>query len=144
MRFRVFTTIAGVFLTVAVAVSHEPVQLKVALTFDDLPATGAKPTDLTREQIVRSILDTPKREHIPPVYGFVNAATLEGETKTMSSILTAWRDAGNYLGSHTWSHADLEKVRVEDFEKEISDNEPALQLYAGASDWHWFRYPFLH
>jgi peptidoglycan/xylan/chitin deacetylase (PgdA/CDA1 family) len=144
MCFRVFTTISALFLTVPVAVSQKPVQLEVALTFDDLPATGAKPTDITREQIIRSILDTLKLQHIPPVYGFVNASGLEGEPRMMNSVLTAWRDAGNYLGSHTWSHADLERVSVADFEKEILDNEPALQHYAGASDWHWFRYPFLH
>ena len=147
MRFRLFTIIAALFLTVPVAVSQRPVQLKVALTFaDDLPATGGRSQQISRrEQIIRSILDTLRtRAYSPWFYGFVNASKLEDDTETTSSILAAWRDAGNYLGSHTWSHADLESVSVESFEKEILDNEPALQRYAGASDWHWFRYPFLH
>jgi peptidoglycan/xylan/chitin deacetylase (PgdA/CDA1 family) len=32
---------------------------------------------------------------------------------------------------------------AEAFEQEIALNEPSLAEYAGARDWHWFRYPFL-
>ena len=60
------------------------------------------------------------------------------------AILRSWMASGNLLGSHTYSHPDLESMSVVDFEDNILKNEPALQQYAGETDWHYFRYPFLH
>lgn len=118
-------------------------KLQVALTFDDLPATGEAPPDVTRAQIVQSILATLKAERIPPVYGFINAHTLEGMSDG-GKILQGWTASGNLLGSHTYSHPDLEATSVADYESNILKNEPALKQYAGRADWHYFRYPFLH
>jgi len=47
------------------------------------------------------------------------------------------------IGNHTRSHKSITANTAEDFEHEIALNEPALAQYAGKSDWHWFRYPFL-
>jgi hypothetical protein len=34
---------------------------------------------------------------------------------------------------------------AEAFEREIEQNEPAVELLAARdADWHWFRYPYLH
>ncbi len=118
-------------------------KLQVALTFDDLPSTGTTPPDVTRLQIVESILTSIKAERMPPVYGFVNAHTLEGLSDG-GAILHKWIASGNLLGSHTYSHPDLETTSVTDYESNIVKNEPALHQYAGKSDWRYFRYPFLH
>lgn len=130
-------------LWTAFAVNAQQPKLQVALTFDDLPSTGTAPPSVTRAQIIDSILATLKAEHMPAVYGFLNSHTLEGELSG-PAILQSWTASGNLLGSHTYSHPDLESTSVADFEDNILKNESALQQYAGKTDWHYFRYPFLH
>jgi len=130
-------------LWTAFAVNAQQPKLQVALTFDDLPSTGAAPPSVTRAQIIDSILATLKAEHMPAVYGFLNSHTLEG-VPSGPAILQHWTATGNLLGSHTYSHPDLESTSVSDFEDNILKNEPELQKYAGKTDWHYFRYPFLH
>jgi peptidoglycan/xylan/chitin deacetylase (PgdA/CDA1 family) len=115
---------------------------QVALTFDDLPAHGPLPPGQTRLQIADSILTVLHDQHIPPVYGFINAATLEKNPDDIA-VLKAWRAAGQPLGSHTYSHPSLNDLTPAEFEKEIVRNEPVLSTLMAGQDWHWFRYPFL-
>lgn len=115
---------------------------QVVLTFDDLPAHGPRPADQTRLAIANSILSTLHDQHIPPVYGFVNAARL-GETPETIEVLKAWRAAGQPLGSHTYSHPSLNDLTPSEFEANIAKNEPILSTLMAGQDWHWFRYPFL-
>jgi peptidoglycan-N-acetylglucosamine deacetylase len=131
-----------IFTAAFISDAQKP-KLQVALTFDDLPSTGAAPPGVTRAQIIESILATLKSEKMPPIYGFINAHTLEG-MPSGPAILRNWTDSGNLLGSHTYSHPDIESTSVTDFEDDILKDEPALQMYAGKTDWHYFRYPFLH
>ena len=116
---------------------------QMAITFDDLPAHGEKPAEMTRLDIASSILDTIKREHLPAVYGFVNGVRVE-QDPTSESVLRAWRDAGQPLANHTWSHPNLDTMAPEAFEADILKNEPLLEKYMAGQDWHWLRYPFLH
>lgn len=115
----------------------------VALTFDDMPAAGPRPADESRVAIVQSLLTTLKSEKMPPVYGFVNGLRVEEAPET-AEVLRLWRSAGNLLGSHTYTHPDLETTPVQVFEENVLRNEPILRQVSGTSDWHWFRYPFLH
>lgn len=115
---------------------------QIALTFDDLPAHGDLPPGETRLDVAHSILYTLHAEHLPPVYGFINAAQLE-KTPTDLAVLQAWRAAGQPLGSHTWSHPSLNDLTAAQFEEEIAKNEPTLAKLMPGEDWHWFRYPFL-
>jgi peptidoglycan/xylan/chitin deacetylase (PgdA/CDA1 family) len=116
---------------------------QMAVTFDDLPAHGKRPATVSRLQIAQSILDTLKQQDMPPVYGFINGVRTEEDPITLS-VLQAWRAAGQPLGSHTWSHLDLEAIIPAEFESEIEKNEPLLRKYMAGQDWHWLRYPFLH
>lgn len=116
---------------------------QMAITFDDLPASGPRLPSVSRLQIAQTILDTLKREEMPPVYGFINGVRTEEDPVT-AEVLAAWRAAGEPLGSHTWSHPDLEAVTPAAFEAEIAKNEPLLRKYMAGEDWHWVRYPFLH
>ncbi len=116
---------------------------QIAITFDDLPASGERPATISRVQIAQSILETLGREAMPPVYGFVNGVRTEEDPGTLA-VLRAWRDAGQPLGNHTWSHPDLEATTPAEFETEIEKNEPLLRTYMGDTDWHWLRYPYLH
>jgi peptidoglycan/xylan/chitin deacetylase (PgdA/CDA1 family) len=51
---------------------------------------------------------------------------------------------GQKVGNHTYSHIDLTQNSVEDFSRDVVQNEPALMLLSSAEDWRWFRYPYLH
>jgi peptidoglycan-N-acetylglucosamine deacetylase len=116
---------------------------QMAITFDDLPAHGQKPPSMTRLEIANSILDTLRREKLPPVYGFINGKRIE-EDPASEDVLKAWRAAGQPLASHTWSHPNLESITPEEFEADILKNEPLLKKYMPNQDWHWLRYPYLH
>jgi len=120
---------------------HQPSQ--VALTFDDLPSHGPLPPGMTRAEIAKSILAALQAAKAPPVYGFVNTSRPEAKPDD-AQVLQLWRDAGNPLGNHTYSHMDLNSNSAEAFEREIVTNEPILQKYMADQDWHWLRYPYLH
>lgn len=130
---------AGMFAVLCAAGSAQ----KLAITMDDLPQNGALPAGVTRTQIARETLAVLKKKHVPPVYGFVNAKKLEGSADG-AEALKLWA-ATEPVGNHTYSHMDLEQNPPEAFEREIEQNEPALELLAQRGmDWHWFRYPYLH
>jgi peptidoglycan-N-acetylglucosamine deacetylase len=115
---------------------------KVAITFDDLPLNGDLPPGVTRVQIARDTLALLKVRHAPPAYGFINAKKLEGDPDA-AEALKLWA-ASEPFGSHTYGHMDLNENPAEAFEREIDQNEPALELLGGKdSNWHWLRYPYL-
>lgn len=136
MRLRFASLLTALTLTAAA-----PAQ-QLAITFDDLPAHGPLPAGTTRLQIAQLLLDTMRREHLPPIYGFVNAVHL-AEDPSSAAVLKAWTAAGNPLGNHTYAHINLNATTAEAFEANIAKNEPTLKQYAPNFDWHWFRYPFL-
>jgi peptidoglycan/xylan/chitin deacetylase (PgdA/CDA1 family) len=116
--------------------------LQIAITFDDLPAHGPLPPGMARPAVVASILETLKRENMPPVYGFVNGFRI-AQYPYQIHILQAWRAAGNPVGNHTWSHPEFDKLTVAQYEANIQRNEPLLREVSPESDWHWFRFPYL-
>jgi peptidoglycan-N-acetylglucosamine deacetylase len=115
---------------------------KLAITFDDLPLNGALPPGVTRAETTKNVLEILKKRHVPPVYGFINAKKLEGNADG-AEALKLWA-AAEPVGNHTYSHMDLEQNPAEAFEREIEENEPALELLEAKDNWHWFRYPYLH
>lgn len=127
-----------VVLAPAVAMSQ-----RMAITFDDLPAAGQRPSNISRLEVAQSILATLKQQNMPPVYGFINGVRTEADPTTLA-VLEAWRAAGQPLGSHTWSHPDLETTVPGESEADIVRNEPLLRKYMAGEDWHWLRYPYLH
>jgi peptidoglycan/xylan/chitin deacetylase (PgdA/CDA1 family) len=114
---------------------------QIALTFDDLPAHGSLPPGLSRQQVADSILKSLKEARVPQVYGFVNAVRVQDQPETIG-VLEAWRNAGNPLGSHSWSHLNLDEKSLEAMETDVLRDEPMLQKM-NAGDWHWYRYPYL-
>ena len=68
-----------------------------------------------------------KKHRMPPSYGFINANKLERDPDG-ARALQVWIEAGNPLANHTYSHLDLTKNSVEEFQQEILRNEPALAL----------------
>ena len=116
---------------------------KIAITFDDLPLNGALPAGVTRVETAHDTLAVLREHHVPPAYGFVNAKKLEGDADA-AEALKLWA-AAEPVGSHTYSHLNLTDNPAEAFEREIEENEPAMELLAAKNDdWHWLRYPYLH
>lgn len=115
---------------------------KVAITFDDLPLNGDLPPGMTRVDITRNTLAVLKKRYLPAAYGFVNARKLEGNADA-AEALKLWA-AAEPVGNHTYSHLDLNENPPDAFEREIEQNEPALELLAAKDgNWHWLRYPYL-
>jgi peptidoglycan/xylan/chitin deacetylase (PgdA/CDA1 family) len=115
---------------------------KLAITLDDLPQNGGLPPGVTRVEITKATLAVLKKRHVPPVYGFINSRKLEGSADG-AEALKLWA-AAEPVGNHTYTHMDLEQNPPEAFERDIEQNEPALELLAPTGgDWHWLRYPYL-
>ena len=151
--------IAAVMLfSVTVAGQQPPaIQPSFAITFDDLPVHGPLPPGETRLEIAHSILSTLQANHMPPVYGFVNARRLTPADPTHAStnthdiapddpdypFLTAWRANGEPLGNHTANHLSLDDLSTAALEQNILDDETTLTTLMQGQDWHWFRFPYL-
>jgi peptidoglycan/xylan/chitin deacetylase (PgdA/CDA1 family) len=116
--------------------------LEVALTVDDLTRPPFDVPLAPPEEVVGKLVAAFARHGLPPVTGFVNGAAVEGHPAERAA-LEAWLRAGNRLGNHTWSHADLARVGPAAFVADVERNEPLLGSLAGASDWRVFRFPFL-
>jgi peptidoglycan/xylan/chitin deacetylase (PgdA/CDA1 family) len=133
----------AILLSLLLAAMVAPAQrLKVAFTFDDLPAHGPLPPGEFRPQPIRSILATLKTEHMPPVYGFVNGFRV-AEYPYQIELLREWIASGNPLGNHTWSHPALDQSSAAKYIANIAEGEPLLREVDPRGDWHWFRYPYL-
>jgi len=151
MGTRLRILLAGA-LALFCAVAAAAPKLKVALTFDDLPLNGTLAAGAKQSDYARDTIKVLKKHRIPPSYGFINADKLE-RNPDGALALQIWVKGGHPLANHTYTHLDLTKNSVEDFQREILRNEPALELLMpeGQKDggaqhgrWSWFRYPYLH
>lgn len=134
---------AIIWFAMMVVVAAAPLAAQqVAFTWDDLPAHSALPPGETRVEIGRKLIKAMKDAGLPPVYGFVNGVAIEREPAS-APMLKEWRDAGFFLGNHTWSHMNLNSSSLEDWEADVLKNEPVLKQYAGDTAWRWLRYPYL-
>lgn len=115
---------------------------KVALTFDDLPASGGLPVGDTRTAIAGRLARELRSSHLKGVYGFVTGSDLEGDPDSQQAM-RVWTGAGMNIGNHTWSHPSLDSTSAANYEREIALDEPALRLYSRKQNWRWFRYPYL-
>jgi len=131
--------------------ADKPAKLKVALTFDDLPINGTLPPDRKQSDFARDTIKVLKKHRIPPSYGFINANKLE-RNPDGALALRLWVEGGHPLANHTYDHLDFTRNSVEDFQRMILRNEPALELLMppdgklakAGHDWRWLRYPYLH
>jgi peptidoglycan/xylan/chitin deacetylase (PgdA/CDA1 family) len=94
----------------------------MALTFDDLPyVPAAQPDALAAAQRVTTALLRMLASHSAPAVAFVNEGKLAivGEVEARTALIKQWVDSGVVLGNHTYSHADLNTLSVEEFQNEI-------------------------
>ena len=116
----------------------------VAITVDDLPLPdGGSAADA--ERVNHAILHALARFHAPAT-GFVVEKWLQSVgAEPGKAILREWLDAGQDLGNHTFSHADLNALTVDQFRTEVIDGEPALRAVLGERGRtpRYFRFPYL-
>ena len=140
-----YSRLLGATMTIlalqCVGASHAAGQ-EVAITFDDLPSHGPLPNGTTRADVARSILAALREAKIAEVYGFINAGKLEKDPADIE-VLKIWREAGQPLGNHTYTHMSLNENTVATFGENIEKNESTLKMLMGDKNWHWFRYPYL-
>jgi peptidoglycan/xylan/chitin deacetylase (PgdA/CDA1 family) len=98
-------------------VPEQCVAQKVAITFDDLPQNGILPSGVNRRDIAGSALAILAQEHVPSVFGFINAGKLEGDIDG-AEALKLWA-AAEPVGSHTYTHIDLHQNTVDAFERDV-------------------------
>jgi peptidoglycan/xylan/chitin deacetylase (PgdA/CDA1 family) len=146
-------TTAVALLLCAVLPSQSPDTLPrraVAVTFDDLPVVSV--VELTgngRKELTERLLAAVTRYRVPAI-GFVNENKLLDQAGATDSarvdLLRSWLARGLELGNHTWSHPDLHRVTLTQFEDEILRGERITrQLLAPLGKTpRYFRHPFLH
>src|SRR3990167_77284 len=128
-------------LALAATAAHASPKPVIAVTWDDLPTHSALPPGVTRVQIAADLLKA-SADAKAPAFGFINGVQTEREPAS-APVLKMWRDAGQPLGNHTWSHPNLAALTPEQFTAEIAQNEPMLKDLMRGKDWRWLRYPFL-
>lgn len=116
--------------------------IKVAITVDDLPTHGALPPHTSREAVAKKMLRVFQKHKLPDVHAFINAGKVEVNHESYE-VLNLWKKSGYSFGNHTYLHPDLNKVSVEEFKKQIEQNEPMLAKLSPTKNWKHFRYPFL-
>src|SRR6478752_8851675 len=117
--------------------------VKMALTFDDLPAHSALPPGVTRMDLTARLLAAFHDAKTGPVYGFVNGVQEEREPDSVG-VLSLWRAAGHPIANHAWSHMSLNTNSLADWEADLVRNEPLMEKHMAGEDWRWVRYPYLH
>ncbi|WP_223247447.1 polysaccharide deacetylase family protein [Sulfuriferula sp. AH1] len=124
-------------------------QREMAVTFDDLPFVegGIDNNWTTLRARADELLRQITANHIPAV-GFVNEAKLyrQGQLDEQSvASLGDWLDAGLELGNHTYSHAALSRMPLEQFEQDVIRGETVTSslLAARGMKLRYFRHPYL-
>jgi peptidoglycan/xylan/chitin deacetylase (PgdA/CDA1 family) len=132
--------LVGVVALIATS-AHAADKPVIAFTWDDLPSHSTLPPGVTRVQVATDLLKAATQAKAP-AFGFINAVKTEQEPDS-TPALTLWREAGQPLGNHTWSHQNIASLTADAFTAEIARNEPTLKALMGKEDWRWLRYPFL-
>jgi peptidoglycan/xylan/chitin deacetylase (PgdA/CDA1 family) len=118
----------------------------MAITVDDLPALPSRDVAQMRH-ITDGVLAALRRHRVTAV-GFVNENKLEpaGERAARLALVQSWLDAGHDLGNHTYSHPDLQRVPLDEYQRDVLRGEPGIRelLAARGRTPRWFRHPLTH
>lgn len=129
--------------------ASEPIVREMAVTVDDLPVGSVVWRDLeTHRRITRDLVAALGRHEVPAV-GFVNESKLAPEGAVEPArveLLRAWLAAGLELGNHTYSHPDLHRTDLADFQADVLRGERVTRALVRehGGELRYFRHPFLH
>lgn len=128
------------FFFCALCAFSQPRQL--AITIDDAPRGGDRPGATDTIQMTQKLTAALKGI---PVTVFVNPGQARrfGEAG-LEELLSLWVKQGAELGNHTFSHPDLNKLPLAEFQADLIRAEPAIRKARGGSQSRYFRHPFLH
>jgi len=108
---------------------------EIAITIDDLPFVGIpKNTSYHSEGliVVQNIIKS-LHSHQITATGFVVGKQVN---KNTLPALQAFINAGHNIGNHSWTHADYNKISIEQFEKETQRTHKLIK--------HWIKKPFYY
>jgi peptidoglycan/xylan/chitin deacetylase (PgdA/CDA1 family) len=123
---------------------------RVAVTIDDLPIAGpARKLSYDQHKVIFDKLISALSLQNIPIVGFVNGDQLMKEGKIDErkiSFLKEWMRKGFDLGNHTYSHKSAHKISVEEYKKDIVDNDKLLRtvIEHEGKQMKYFRHPFLN
>jgi peptidoglycan-N-acetylglucosamine deacetylase len=120
---------------------------EVAVTIDDLPVaqSGPEACEFGRLETLTKTLLAPLRERRVPVTAFVIGRTCPSLTRDQRArVLGLWREAGFELGNHSYSHPDLNRMPIEEYERDVLRGARELAAVPGMSPPRFFRWPMLH
>ena len=142
--------------------SHD---LRMVLTFDDLPHQGPSATFLAEDRddleslhaMNLDLVEALRRADAPAI-AFVNEGKLRPSSRSdpaqhrsiragKTDLLRLWLEAGFELGNHTANHPSLHRTPVEEYERDILEGERVTRELAEATSMpapRWFRHPYLH
>jgi peptidoglycan/xylan/chitin deacetylase (PgdA/CDA1 family) len=136
---------AAVFVSLLCSSFSSAHQHPVALTFDDLPATGT--TDVAEAQAINAAILHALDQHNAPATGFV----IEERVREIGNIpgkemLRQWVQHHHDLGNHSFSHPDFDELTVDQMEQEIVLGERSLSeiLREVGKTPRYFRFPMNH
>lgn len=139
----------GLAFPVGAAAGPGPQAREMAVTFDDLPGVVAPGEGIAQlRTLTEKLLRAIAASGIPAV-GFVNEGKLAprgSPEPDRVALLARWLDAGFELGNHTYSHFDLHRTPLAEFEEDAARGEETTRglLAARGSRLRYFRHPFLH
>jgi peptidoglycan/xylan/chitin deacetylase (PgdA/CDA1 family) len=147
MSLRCFFVLAIVAVAVPAA-SQDWTTRTMAVTFDDLPAVRPRESNETLAEMTRKLLDDIERYEIPAI-GFVNEGKLYRDGAPDDGrvhLLRMWCESGFELGNHTYSHLDLHRSTLAEFEEDVIRGEEITRplLEACGMTLRYFRHPLLH
>jgi peptidoglycan-N-acetylglucosamine deacetylase len=136
-----------VFANLAARAQAAKTDRQVAITIDDLPAGMADRLPASDITAMTTRLLTTLRDQKIPVVGFVNERKLykPGETDERIKALEMWLDYGFELGNHTFSHASLNQIELNDWEDEVVAGESVTRILLAQHKMRlrYFRHPYL-
>jgi len=121
-------------------------QREIAITIDDLPAAASSMTGSEINAMTAKLLGTLRDREVPAV-GFVNERKLYkfGEVDERIKALSMWLDYGFELGNHTFSHASLNRVGLEEWKEDVLRGETVTSLLLAQHKMkiRYLRHPYL-
>jgi peptidoglycan/xylan/chitin deacetylase (PgdA/CDA1 family) len=139
----------SLLLAALAALPQPAANLRVAITFDDLPFAGPVRHDAGAERAITARLLDAFTAHRIPIVGFViaNRVAPDGAVDPdRLALLEQWEDRGFELGNHTFSHADFHATPLEEMKREVSRADEVLAPIVAARGrrLQYFRHPMLH